>query len=173
MTNARPVFILCLLLVGANSCQDDRWLDEILGMAGGKGGAEPTEKRFARFVRQLDKNRDGKVQISELSQKRQQKLTGMDADNDNVVSLAEFDAFRASRKQQVLEQTDANRDGVIEAGETSPATWARVSKTDADRDGKVTEEELLEGPDKSGRRHKGRRHGGKKPKGGGKGQGKK
>lgn len=95
----------------------------------------------ATLVQRFDANKDGKLQVTELPARMQQRLAGADADKDGVLTPAEITAFRAQRAQAHFTKLDANKDGAIESNEAG-ARWAHFSVADANKDGKVTFAEL-------------------------------
>lgn len=86
---------------------------------------------------------------------RQHHLMGADANNDGVLTRAEFDASRAAR----FAQQDANNDGQLTREEMRAGRghhrggWGRrgggmhmLARADANNDGNITREEFLAGP---------------------------
>ena len=86
--------------------------------------------RIERRFRKLDRNGDGKLETSELPQKRAQRM---------------------------LRRMDKNGDGTVSATEWSDATLARFDKQDANHDGNLTSDERGKGKGKGegGKRRKG------------------
>ncbi len=96
----------------------------------------------ARFLQRFDKNGDGKVELSELTPKMQQRLASADTNKDGVISDSELDAYRASERTAKFEKKDKDHDGALESNEVSPQRWARIQIADTNNDGKITEAEL-------------------------------
>lgn len=84
--------------------------------------------RIERRFRKLDRNGDGKLETSELPQKRAQRL---------------------------LRRLDKNGDGTVSATEWSDGTLARFDKQDANHDGNLTSDERGKGKGEGGKRRKG------------------
>lgn len=99
-------------------------------------------KGDARFLQRFDKNGDGKIELSELSPKMQQRLASADTNKDGVISDNELDAYRASERTAKFEKKDKDHDGALESNEVSPQRWARIQVADTNHDGKITETEL-------------------------------
>ncbi|HSQ62271.1 MAG TPA: hypothetical protein VLM85_03625 [Polyangiaceae bacterium] len=96
----------------------------------------------SRFLQHFDKNGDGKVQVSELPERMQQRLGAADTDKDGVLSPEELHAFHSQMQAAKFAKSDKNGDGALDATEVSPERWARIQVADANKDGKVTKAEL-------------------------------
>ena len=112
--------------------------------ADGKG-----EGKAAHRMTQLDTNKDGKVNLTELLQSKQTWLRDVDANKDGAATRAEIDAsFQARRTQHVkelFEKQDANKDGKLSRDESHmPPRW--FARVDANADGNLTREEMTQRP---------------------------
>ena len=96
----------------------------------------------SRFLQHFDKNGDGKVQVSELPERMQQRRGAADTDKDGVLSREELHAFHSQMQAAKFAKSDKNGDGALDATEVTPERWARIQVADANKDGKVTKAEL-------------------------------
>lgn len=120
-----------------------------------EGAADLKGARGARLFRQADTDGNGMLSRAEIG-KAMPYLAGaferIDANNDGQVSRAELAAWkkaqRSGRRANAAEgfrHADADGDGAIsrdEAGKHAPRLARRFDAIDADRDGKLTQEEL-------------------------------
>ena len=98
----------------------------------------------------LDANEDGQLTEDEVTEQAWAKISSADANGDGAVTVAELDAQRADREQDVRRPTpnavfaylDVNGDGALTADEVSPNAWQKLSRTDANNDNNVTLQEL-------------------------------
>ena len=104
-------------------------------------------------LRQVDRDGDGRISLSEMQTRARERLARLDADRDGRVTLQEREAarerLRAERERRRTEREarrfarqDADRDGAISAAEVDAQVRARFARLDADRDGFVTREEM-------------------------------
>lgn len=103
-------------------------------------------QHYAASVRatfqKLDRNGDGKLELSELPVALRTTLAAADRDGDGAISSGEFLAHHNASVLARLHRADANGDGALEPDEVGPVRWARLQAADADHDGKVTFAEL-------------------------------
>lgn len=92
------------------------------------------------FLKRLDVNQNGVVEVAELPQ-RAQRLASADANADGKLTADELRAHGQQKHRARFEQKDANRDGALSADEVG-ARWERLAVADANADGKVTLAEL-------------------------------
>lgn len=115
----------------------------------------------------LDRNHDGRVEVSELPERAREHLAAADADRDGVLSAAELAAHHEQRQAERFARIDTNGDGAVTEAEVEAGRWAHLQAADADHDGRVTRAELeaahasgaLRGPGHPGG-HRGGRFGG-------------
>ncbi len=96
----------------------------------------------ARFLQHFDKNGDGKVQVSELPAKMQERLGKADTNGDGVISPEEMQARFAEMKKERFAKADKNGDGALDATEVGARRWTFMQAADANKDGKVTPAEM-------------------------------
>jgi Ca2+-binding EF-hand superfamily protein len=95
----------------------------------------------ARFLQKFDKNKDGKVEVSELPERMQKWLGAADANKDGILSVDELKAHAAAKREERFNQADKNHDGALSADEVG-RRWERLQVADADKSGSVTRAEL-------------------------------
>ena len=109
------------------------------------------KEHFAR----MDKNGDGALTADEVGSEHWEHLKVADTDNNGNVTASEIEQAFASGKLKGpghghraggpgkrLFALDANQHGALSADEVGTAKWAHISAADADRDGKVTKDEM-------------------------------
>ena len=115
------------------------------GGPGGHGGPKGPLPTFE----QLDKNGDGKIVESEAGE-AWRWLVRADANKDNAVTKAEYDAMKAQMDaarasgrgpRLTFEQMDKNGDGKIVASEVTPEVWRWLVRADVNKDNAVTKAE--------------------------------
>jgi Ca2+-binding EF-hand superfamily protein len=122
------------------------------GMAGGPG-AGPGGFMLQRF----DADGDGKVSEDEFRSGHTQTFDAMDGNKDGVVGSEEMTAYvNAQRASRKLSRMDANADGKVTRDEFGQYADARFTRADANHDKALTADELA-------RRHGGKGPGGKAP----------
>lgn len=112
----------------------------------------------ARFVEKLDANKDGKLQISELPERKRERMGAADTNKDGVLTSDEMKAHFAAKHAERFAKIDKNGDGAVTADEAG-ARWTHLALADADKDGRLTSAEFAAVP-KHGRgfgRHGGHR----------------
>ena len=62
------------------------------------------------FVKRFDKNGDGKLEISELPARMQQRVGKADANKDGVITVSELEASRAAAEKDHFARKDKNGD---------------------------------------------------------------
>lgn len=95
----------------------------------------------------LDKDGDGKIAVSEIDQKHRDFIARADADKDGFITEAEMEAMRDARKAEWKAKRfpDANKDGVVDRNEFETAARDRFAELDANKDGRLSEEEMEAG----------------------------
>ncbi|WP_437902153.1 hypothetical protein WME95_26270 [Sorangium sp. So ce327] len=103
----------------------------------------------ARLIKRFDKNGDGKLTVAELPEKAQKRLGKADTNNDGSLSAEELKAHaelrmkdRAAKHKARFAKKDKNGDGFLTRDEVGDKRWERVKAADANRDGKVSADEL-------------------------------
>jgi Ca2+-binding EF-hand superfamily protein len=95
----------------------------------------------ARFLQKFDKNKDGKVEVSELPERMQKWLGAADTNKDGVLTADELKAHATAKREERFNQADKNHDGALSADEAGPR-WERLQVADTDKNGSVTRAEL-------------------------------
>jgi hypothetical protein len=106
------------------------------GHGGGHGPMDP-----ARFIQFMDRNGDGRVEVSELPPRAQQRLGAADTNHDGVISVQEITAHMETERAAHFARMDSNSDGAVTADEVGPR-WERLQVADADHNGRVSRDEL-------------------------------
>jgi Ca2+-binding EF-hand superfamily protein len=100
------------------------------------------EQRVARMVKRLDTDKDGKVSKSEMEAAMNATVTVVDADKDGFLSKQEVDAGKDALKayrQKVKAEPNAN---LAKPGQLPRGLIKHFDKIDANKDGKLSKEEL-------------------------------
>jgi Ca2+-binding EF-hand superfamily protein len=95
----------------------------------------PTVDAFSR----ADRNNDGFVSRSELTEARLANFGTMDANNDGVLTQADQRGRKGPKPR--LSEYDANRDGIVTRAEMATAPTQMFDRLDANRDGRLTRRE--------------------------------
>jgi Ca2+-binding EF-hand superfamily protein len=109
----------------------------------------PGEAGGGAFFKMTDKNGDGKITADEAGE-RWERLGKADKDADGSVSREEFAAVMRGaagpggkpNPQEFFAKMDKDGNGGITEDEAPAEVWSRMSKADANADGKVTPEEM-------------------------------
>lgn len=122
------------------------------------------KEHFAR----MDSNKDGALTSDEIGERRWKHLSDADANKDGKVTEPELaEAMKSGKlrpprgggwgrggrgpggpgqgpggRGRMMQKLDANQDGALSAEEAGAEMWAHISVADADKDGKVTFDEL-------------------------------
>lgn len=114
---------------------------------GGHRGKAFKKMKPAQLIERFDKNGDGVLALSELPELMRKRLAEADTNGDGKLSEEELrvrlDAIKGKRGEYRarFEKLDKNGDGVLTRDEVGDR-WEWIAKADADKDGKVTKEEL-------------------------------
>lgn len=112
-----------------------------------RGGRNQRQGR-AEGLNRVDENRDGVISREEAGRHGAQRFQKMDIDGDGVLSPAELQQGRSSRRgaarKQGFEKVDANGDGTIQSNEFRGGADA-FAKLDSNGDGNLSAEELKSG----------------------------
>jgi Ca2+-binding EF-hand superfamily protein len=101
----------------------------------------------ALFVR-IDADKSGEISLSEFVAAGNPRVKSADKDNDGKASLEELTAtFKAAnageRAGQFMKRFDTDKDGAVALAEVDAWRTTRYAKLDADKDGKLTKDEML------------------------------
>ena len=119
--------------------------------AEGKGSGQANGRGWER----MDVNGDGKITAEEMTEKNARFIAQADADGDGAVTQEEAKAFHETRRAEMREKRnpDKNGDGVVDRTEYVTAAQDRFDRQDKNGDGVLSEDEMQRG-------HHGRRFGG-------------
>ena len=95
----------------------------------------------ARFTQFMDRNGDGRVEVSELPPRAQERMGAADTNHDGVLSVPEITAHIEAQRAARFARMDRNSDGAVTADEVGPR-WERLQAADADHNGRVSRDEL-------------------------------
>ncbi len=116
------------------------------GMGGGPG-AGPGGGPGGFMLQQFDSNGDGKVTEDEFRAGHDQMFNAMDTNHDGVVDAGEMAAYaNAQRASRKLSRMDANGDGKVTREEFDQYGDARFAQADANHDKALTADELARRP---------------------------
>lgn len=92
----------------------------------------------------LDKNGDGAVSLDEMTERQRDFFARADSNADGKLTQEEMRAFAQERRAEIKARRfpDENKDGVVSRQEYTSAYDRRFEELDADRDGKLTEDEI-------------------------------
>jgi hypothetical protein len=116
------------------------------------GGASAQETRSGA---RADRDADGRISLAEMQAVHAARFARLDVDRSGGLTReelrtgrqlmrAERSAVRGERQAERFSRRDVNRDGALNQAE-APKAWARLSQMDANRDARVTAEELRAG----------------------------
>lgn len=107
--------------------------------------AGPGFPRSERYFKQLDADASGKLSLAEITSRTEKRILRMDRDKDGKVTSDEIDAWLNEallrRRDQMLTDYDADRNGAISREDLSAVLSAEFGKADKDADGGITLEE--------------------------------
>ena len=117
----------------------------ITGVAAAGGlamAAEPYLPKAQKSFERIDTNRDGKINLAEFTPVAEKRFLRLDVNKDNAVSTAEIDASLQAalerRRNRILANLDADRNGSVSRAELDKYVEAMVSGADTDGDGGVS-----------------------------------
>ncbi|WP_444454770.1 EF-hand domain-containing protein [Rhodobacter capsulatus] len=121
----------------------------------GPDGMGPMGQPWPQFdLKAFDKDGDGKVTMAEVQAGRAERVKGIDADGDGLLSADEMIAADLAMEKSRIEERvkdriaaqDANGDGKLSAAEmmVPPGPARLFDRIDANDDGAVTDEELAQ-----------------------------
>jgi Ca2+-binding EF-hand superfamily protein len=100
------------------------------------------EHTASRWVEKLDKNGNGKLELSELPEHKRKWLAAADTDGDGILSPEELRAHRTQHMKRGFAKMDKNQDGFITQDEIGERFFSKLAVADADKDGKLSQAEL-------------------------------
>jgi Ca2+-binding EF-hand superfamily protein len=100
-----------------------------------------------KFLGQADTNGDGVISLDELTANEAKlhaaHLAMVDTNHDGQISPEERKAAFEQFAQKRFAKLDKNNDGALTAEEVGPKRWAHLSVADADKNGSITEQEIM------------------------------
>ena len=107
--------------------------------------SEPYLPRAQKVFDRLDSNKDGKISLAEFTPIAEKRFMSIDVNKDDSVSAAEIDASLQAalerRRNRMLENMDADKNGSINRAELDTYVEAMVKGADSDKDGGITFDE--------------------------------
>ena len=104
--------------------------------------AEPYLPKAQKSFDRIDLNKDGKINLAEFTPVAEKRFLGIDVNKDNAVSTAEIDASLQAalerRRNRILANLDADKNGSISRAELDKYVEAMVAGADTDSDGGVS-----------------------------------
>ena len=104
--------------------------------------AEPYLPKAQKSFDRIDLNKDGKINLAEFTPVAEKRFLGIDVNKDNAVSTAEIDASLQAalerRRNRILANLDADKNGSISRVELDKYVEAMVAGADTDSDGGVS-----------------------------------
>ena len=104
--------------------------------------AEPYLPKAQKSFDRIDFNKDGKINLAEFAPVAEKRFLGFDVNKDNAVSTAEIDASLQAalerRRNRILANLDADKNGSISRVELDKYVEAMVAGADTDSDGGVS-----------------------------------
>jgi Ca2+-binding EF-hand superfamily protein len=109
--------------------------------------AKPAHPDPATIFANMDTNKDGKVSRAEYVAARQSRFTTLDHNKDGAISNADFpraaaNPTAATRIAAMIDEADANKDGKVTKEELAKAPTPGFDRVDTNHDGVVTQAEL-------------------------------
>lgn len=112
------------------------------GLAYAAGPGFPRSEKSFTYV---DGDKDGKLSMAEISSRAEKRLFRLDQNSDGSVGKDEIEIWLQKgaerRRELMLADYDANRDGAITREELAAFVTAEFGKADKDGDGAVNLEE--------------------------------
>ncbi len=103
---------------------------------------EPYLPKAQKSFDRLDVNKDGKINLAEFTPVAEKKFLSIDMNKDEAVSAAEIDASLQAamerRRNRILANLDADKNGVISRAELDKYVEAMMTSADTDSDGGIS-----------------------------------
>ena len=114
----------------------------LVAVAGLAIASEPYLPKAQKTFDRLDLNKDGKISLAEFTPVAEKGFLGIDVNKDEAVSTAEIDASLQAalerRRNRILANLDADKNGSITRAELDSYVEAMVTGADTDSDGGVS-----------------------------------
>jgi Ca2+-binding EF-hand superfamily protein len=114
----------------------------LVGVGGLAIASEPYLPKAQKTFDRLDLNKDGKISLAEFTPVAEKRFLGIDMNKDDAVSAAEIDASLQAalerRRNRILANLDADKNGSISRTELDKYVEAMVAGADTDSDGGVS-----------------------------------
>ncbi len=114
----------------------------LVAVAGLAIAGEPYLPKAQKTFDRLDLNKDGKISLAEFTPVAEKGFLGIDVNKDEAVSTAEIDASLQAalerRRNRILANLDADKNGSITRAELDTYVEAMVTGADTDSDGGVS-----------------------------------
>ena len=114
----------------------------LVAVAGLAIASEPYLPKAQKTFDRLDLNKDGKISLAEFTPVAEKGFLGIDVNKDEAVSTAEIDASLQAalerRRNRILANLDADKNGSITRAELDTYVEAMVTGADTDSDGGVS-----------------------------------
>jgi Ca2+-binding EF-hand superfamily protein len=118
----------------------------LLAAAGPSFAAGTVPLHAPAMLAAQDADQDGRLTLDEMRRARQQQVERFDADRDNKLSAAEYQAMWLDAAQARLARAfaadDKDHDGAVTADELIARASDLLHRRDSDKDGALTAEEL-------------------------------
>jgi Ca2+-binding EF-hand superfamily protein len=124
-----------------------------------KAGGDPLRMNDASLIKRFDKDGDGRVSRQEATdaavERAAKRFDQLDRNKDGYITQDEVDTARKTMREQVRERAvehwkaaDKDGDGAISRSEAEagmPMLFRRFDQLDANKDGKITRDEMPQG----------------------------
>lgn len=118
------------------------------GHGRGFGGHELWGHGAHHWIKRVDANADGVIELTEIEKSRQKRFDRFDADGNGMVSADEIEQVVRQRVERMTKRTvrrfDSDRNGSITLQEFNRSARERFTWMDLNDDGRITREELPE-----------------------------
>ena len=134
----------------------------VAGLSPSTGDAQPagqatdagwdTGKRGQKMMNWFDANKDGTITREEFIAAHESRFTAADPDGSGEITLERWletrqgQGYRSDRAEARFKQLDANNDGVLTREEMMQTAESRFAQMDRDGDGVITADEVRQKP---------------------------